>query len=75
MDFVRVGYFIPLNGPLNGHPPSRVMMKRVKTDEQHFVEGRHFVEAAEGTADSRNMKQLYDTTKTLAGKWGVGMGE
>ena len=20
--FVRVGYFIPLNGPLNGHPPS-----------------------------------------------------
>ena len=24
MDFVRVGYFIPLNGPLNGHPPSIV---------------------------------------------------
>ena len=22
LDFVRVGYFIPLNGPLNGHPPS-----------------------------------------------------
>ena len=22
MEFVRVGYFIPLNGPLNGHPPS-----------------------------------------------------
>ena len=21
VDFVRVGYFIPLNGPLNGHPP------------------------------------------------------
>ena len=21
MDFVRIGYFIPLNGPLNGHPP------------------------------------------------------
>ena len=21
MDFVRVGYFITLNGPLNGHPP------------------------------------------------------
>ena len=20
--FIRVGYFIPLNGPLNGHPPS-----------------------------------------------------
>ena len=22
MDFVRVGYFIPRNGPLNGHLPS-----------------------------------------------------
>ena len=22
VDFVRVGYFIPLNSPLNGHPPS-----------------------------------------------------
>ena len=22
VDFVRVGYFIPLNGPLNGHPPT-----------------------------------------------------
>ena len=22
VDFVRVGYFIPLNGPLNGNPPS-----------------------------------------------------
>ena len=22
VDFVRVWYFIPLNGPLNGHPPS-----------------------------------------------------
>ena len=22
MDFVRIGYFIPLNGPLNGLPPS-----------------------------------------------------
>ena len=21
VDIVRVGYFIPLNGPLNGHPP------------------------------------------------------
>ena len=25
MDFVRVGYFIPLNGPLNGHPPSIIL--------------------------------------------------
>ena len=22
VDFVRVGYFIPLSGPLSGHPPS-----------------------------------------------------
>ena len=22
VDFVRVAHFIPLNGPLNGHPPS-----------------------------------------------------
>ena len=25
VDFVRVGYFIPLNGPLNGHPPSLLL--------------------------------------------------
>ena len=25
VDFVRVGYFIPLNGPLNGHPPSIIL--------------------------------------------------
>ena len=27
VDFVRVGYFIPLNGSLNGHPPSRVLIE------------------------------------------------
>ena len=25
VDFVRVGYFMPLNDPLNGHPPSMVL--------------------------------------------------
>ena len=25
VDFVRVGYFILLNGPLNGHPPSLLL--------------------------------------------------
>ena len=25
-DAARVGYFVPLNGPLNGHPPSSVFM-------------------------------------------------
>ena len=29
MDFVRVGYFIPLNGPLNGHPPSKGYFMRI----------------------------------------------
>ena len=29
MDCVRVGYFIPLNGPLNGHPPSMYYMSGV----------------------------------------------
>ena len=23
-DAARVGYFVPLNGPLNGHPPSHI---------------------------------------------------
>ena len=26
-DFVRVGYFIPLNGPLNRHPPCKALKK------------------------------------------------
>ena len=26
VDFVRVAYFIPLNGPLNGHPPSFLLV-------------------------------------------------
>ena len=25
MDFVRLGHFIPPNGPLNGHPPSIIL--------------------------------------------------
>ena len=24
-DAARVGYFVPLNGPLNGHPPSIIL--------------------------------------------------
>ena len=32
VDFVRVGYFIPLNGPLNGHPPSIIVMKWTSTN-------------------------------------------
>ena len=43
------------------------MRKSVKTDKRDFVEG--LAEEAERAADSRNMKQLYDTTKKLAGKF------
>ena len=43
------------------------MRKSVKTDKQDFVEG--LAEEAERAAASRNMKQLYDTTKKLAGKF------
>ena len=25
-DAARVGYFVPLNGPLNGHPPSSILI-------------------------------------------------
>ena len=31
VDFVRVGYFIPLNGPLNGHPPSDLLIPNMRT--------------------------------------------
>ena len=42
VDFVRVGYFIPLNGPLNGHPPSinyrwRVGMRGSLSSAETFV--------------------------------------
>ena len=43
------------------------MRKSVKTDKRDFVEG--LAEEAEKAAASRNMKQLYDITKKLAGKF------
>ena len=43
------------------------MRKSVKTDKRDFVEG--LAEEAEKAAASRNTKQLYDTTKKLAGKF------
>ena len=45
---------------------NREVKKRVKTDKRDFVEG---LAEAERAAASRNMEQLYDTTKTLAGKF------
>ena len=39
VDFVRVGYFIPLNGPLHGHPPSS--SKDMESNESNFF--LHFV--------------------------------
>ena len=32
-DAARVGYFVPLNGPLNGHPPSTLLW-RPRTDKR-----------------------------------------
>ena len=46
---------------------NREVRKSVKTDKRDFVEG--LAKEAERAAASRNMKQLYDTTKTLPGKF------
>ena len=46
---------------------NREVRKSVKTDKRDFVE--RLAEEAERAAASRNMKQLYDTTKKLAGKF------
>ena len=46
---------------------NREVRKSVKTDKRDFVEG--LAEEAERAAASRNMRQLYDTTKKLAGKF------
>ena len=42
VDFVRVGCFIPLNGPLNGHPPSSVLYSEnimIDVKEEHSNTG------------------------------------
>ena len=36
-DAARVGYFVPLNGPLNGHPTSNLLRSYLANREQ-FVE-------------------------------------
>ena len=36
-DAARVGYFVPLNGPLNGHPPSNLLRSYLANRKQ-FVE-------------------------------------
>ena len=46
---------------------NREVRKSVKTDKRDFVEG--LAEEAKRAAASRNMKQLYDKTKKLAGKF------
>ena len=53
------------SGPEREHKTAnREVRKRVKTDKRDFVEG--LAEEAERATASRNMKQLYDTTKKLA---------
>ena len=37
VDCVRVGYFIPLNGPLNGHPPSNYYDYGIHSTETMFI--------------------------------------
>ena len=39
-DAARVGYFVPLNGPLNGHPPSLLL-----TVGNTFLNLSHFSES------------------------------
>ena len=46
---------------------NREVKKSVKTDKRNFVEG--LAQETEKAAASRNMKQLYDTTRKLAGKF------
>ena len=46
---------------------NREVKKSVKTDKRNFVEG--LAQEAEKAAFSRNMQQLYDTTRKLAGKF------
>ena len=46
---------------------NRKVRKSDRTDKRDFVEG--LAEEAERAADSRNMMQLYDTTKKLAVKF------
>ena len=46
---------------------NREVKKSVKTDKRNFVEG--LAQEAGEAAASRNMKQLYDTTRKLAGKF------
>ena len=36
VDFVRVGYFIPLNGPLNGQPPSMLLYEPYANDSSQI---------------------------------------
>ena len=46
---------------------NREVKKSVKTDKRNFVQG--LAQEAEKAAASRNMQQLYDTTRKLAGKF------
>ena len=46
---------------------NRAVKKRVKTDKENFIES--LAKEAEDAAAQGNMKQLYDTTRKLAGKY------
>jgi len=47
---------------------NREVKKSIKADKRNFID--NMAEEAESAANSGNMKQLYDTTRKLAGKYG-----
>jgi len=46
---------------------NREVKKNVKMDKRNYING--LAKEAEQAADSGNTRQLYDTTRTLAGKY------
>ena len=41
-DAARVGYFVPLNGPLNGHPPSVYYVSLAYKNEQSYYSNTNY---------------------------------
>ena len=69
MDFVRIGYFIPLNGPLNGHPPGIIYVRKmaalvmvyiVQRGATHNTGRSEFKEKCSGGKDGMNDFQNTD---------------
>ena len=50
VDFVRVGYFIPRNGPLNGQLPSLYLWAQLTEIKLYYIMNMHYVNASCGHA-------------------------